>query len=428
MAPRKPSDSELIADLLADAKVAALYGQRVGILPDAELQKAIHDVEALPKRSWADEPVLRMQTELNKTMRNLSPITLAELKGPEAPFVRSTGLTVQSVAFVFFSVLLVVCAAWFTLSYNQGNALIQSIQRLDETKARTRIYELAREIVTDSVNPGITSAQAEGDESIKVNAAILANYFSKTDEMESLDREAQVISQSASLFIKQNVVVIGLWEQGITGVLSAFSPAPAPDPNTPAANPVTPPCADPTPPSTNAGAPAVIPAGSTVAEAILLAITHTRDQSVQLTCTDKLNFHIFDFPPLTQYLVQLQEVVNVYGLWLLPALYGALGASMFHLRRLLNPILPNPSPLRLIYRFTVGAFAGIIIAWFWTPDTTTASDAHHVGFSIFAVAFLTGYGIDIFFALLDRLLNALTSGIGQIGASKPSGGGSASGG
>ncbi len=53
----------------------------------------------------------------------------------------------------------------------------------------------------------------------------------------------------------------------------------------------------------------------------------------------------------------------------------------------------------------MGGLAGIVLSWFFAPGTQLNSQLSNIGFGLFGLAFLFGYSIDIFFALLDRLVS-----------------------
>jgi hypothetical protein len=97
----------------------------------------------------------------------------------------------------------------------------------------------------------------------------------------------------------------------------------------------------------------------------------------------------------------------------LPLLYGMLGAVIFHMRRLLDPTVPDPSWLRFAYRIVLGGFAGIILVWFWTPSSQKVSQPEFATLTSFGLAFLVGFSTDVFFQALDRLVNYLAQAVGQ---------------
>ena len=98
--------------------------------------------------------------------------------------------------------------------------------------------------------------------------------------------------------------------------------------------------------------------------------------------------------------------------WLLPCLYGLLGACVFLMRKLLfvngGRGIRNDArivdQLSMLLRIALGGLAGIIIGWFWVPTGLSSSSvAISVSSVAFGVAFLAGFSIDSLFTLLDRL-------------------------
>jgi len=97
--------------------------------------------------------------------------------------------------------------------------------------------------------------------------------------------------------------------------------------------------------------------------------------------------------------------------YLLPLLYGILGARTFVLRSLSKEIedetFSGEKRTQHVLRVSLGALAGILVGWFsfLIPDETTT----FVGsISPLAIAFLVGYNIELFFSLMDRALFSIT--------------------
>ena len=97
--------------------------------------------------------------------------------------------------------------------------------------------------------------------------------------------------------------------------------------------------------------------------------------------------------------------------YLLPLLYGILGAGTFVLRSLSKEVedetFSDEKGTQHLLRVSLGALAGILVGWFsfLIPDETTTI----VGsISPLAVAFLVGYNIELFFSLMDRALFSIT--------------------
>jgi len=105
-----------------------------------------------------------------------------------------------------------------------------------------------------------------------------------------------------------------------------------------------------------------------------------------------------------------QEKVNLLVSWLLPGLYGILGACIYVLRVFMagnGHQHPRDSsalhPLSQLLRIALGGLAGVIIGWFWVPTTVTGDPAAvPISSFPFAVAFIAGFSIETVFTLLNR--------------------------
>ena len=94
-------------------------------------------------------------------------------------------------------------------------------------------------------------------------------------------------------------------------------------------------------------------------------------------------------------------VLVILQSYLLPLLYGILGASTSILRNLSNQIkevtYSEEAGIQHLLRIALGALAGIMVGWF-TPNGTTS----FIGsVSPLAIAFVVGYNIELFFSLMD---------------------------
>jgi hypothetical protein len=110
--------------------------------------------------------------------------------------------------------------------------------------------------------------------------------------------------------------------------------------------------------------------------------------------------------------------VNLLISWLLPGLYGLLGACVFLMRRMLSADAPGKNPARigvvhmlsLLLRAALGGLAGIIIGWFWVPTSLTATSSSIAVSAVpFGIAFLAGFSIDSLFALLEGLVKSFSA-------------------
>ena len=94
----------------------------------------------------------------------------------------------------------------------------------------------------------------------------------------------------------------------------------------------------------------------------------------------------------------LQNIITFYGLWILPALYALFGMMVFYFRSLINPDLHTPR--RPFVRAALTIIAGVSVSWLVNSFDATQFG----GLSVFTVAFLFGFSLDVFFNTLDRIV------------------------
>jgi hypothetical protein len=103
------------------------------------------------------------------------------------------------------------------------------------------------------------------------------------------------------------------------------------------------------------------------------------------------------------------SATEVLGLYLLPLLYGWLGALLWVVQRSMKASTEAAlEKLRPASRVVTGMVAGPLIGMFLSPEflNSLAFQA-----TPFAFAFAGGYGTDVFFALLDRVLSGVRSAL-----------------
>ncbi|MBB1487708.1 hypothetical protein [Oceanospirillum sediminis] len=99
--------------------------------------------------------------------------------------------------------------------------------------------------------------------------------------------------------------------------------------------------------------------------------------------------------------------IEILQSFVLPLLYGLLGAFIFVLRTLLLEIrsltYTSDSDIRYRLRLTLGSLGGMIVGWFLKPDDMDTLTA----LSPMALAFLMGYNVDILFSIMDRFIESI---------------------
>jgi hypothetical protein len=104
---------------------------------------------------------------------------------------------------------------------------------------------------------------------------------------------------------------------------------------------------------------------------------------------------------------RLDLILAFLGAYLLPMLYGLLGACAFVLRKLSDEIdkltYAHDARVRYALRLNIGLLSGLAVGWFVKPG---AGEPNVASLSPLALAFIAGYGSELFFVALDRLVQA----------------------
>lgn len=112
--------------------------------------------------------------------------------------------------------------------------------------------------------------------------------------------------------------------------------------------------------------------------------------------------------------------LNALQLYLLPILYGLLGAITYVLRTLAEQIrtltYTPETDIGFRLRMNLGALAGLVIVWFIKKDG--AAQLPFESLSQYAVAFAAGYSVELLFAAMDRFIGAFSGGSTAPGSQK----------
>lgn len=103
----------------------------------------------------------------------------------------------------------------------------------------------------------------------------------------------------------------------------------------------------------------------------------------------------------------IADKVAVRVSWLLPFLYGLLGSALFLMRNISSLRTPAMGSLAIVMRLSLGGVAGIVVGWFSSGSQASLQSVSSLSIP-FALAFLTGYGIDSMFGMFDRLNRAIS--------------------
>lgn len=373
-------------EFLADARRVASYGARAGKLRNSDLFWAINAVEALPARVWSAPEMVTLQTALNQAVADIAPATIRDLQVSD-PFTTLTSKRTRY-TLLAISLILMVVTAYFTVLYNRGTELLSRLDQIDASHPAEKMGAVARTWKTAA--PGKLAGGDDG--------AANETYYKLLDEVRDLDNKVKTYVLEYEEFNNDSP---GLQVLYYFSGLKAADAAPVDKKDLPNVK-----C--------GGAFPGLIatddkfnatPPGSILAE--------NRALMVNFACAESLMISPYSMPLLNQLGGEVRRMMSIYSQWVLPALYGALGALIFYMRAVLNPIIPDPPIEKIVHRVALGGFAGIIFAWFWMPPPDALKDFSGLSVNSFAIAFLIGFGIDVFFTALDRFVLFLQNMVSQ---------------
>ncbi|TPI64589.1 hypothetical protein FJ417_02870 [Mesorhizobium sp. B3-1-7] len=430
------SHDPLVSGLLADAKLVAGYG-RYGVFKDSALFAAIGDAEKLNDATASQPEVVKLQTVFNDCSNTVPFSTLAALRTGWSPGDMSRRTALATYFLIALSVTMMIVIGKLTYVYNRGVSINAELQEIDNNDFSARFGQSIRQVW--ATKKQLSSAAAQ--QASATDLTLLKDaYYNSVDSLHSLDQRFSSLLVRAQGFMTQEAPfpLWGMqWAYCKLSASSAKAGAPI-DFSNPRQMAIDQFCgqqialaqqqsgagnSQPLKQSdfdcrnngnTEGGTQAVSATGiAGQAEDVNADFDEaTRD----LQCEGVITITPNSISTLTLQAKTLSEVLSPYALWILPALYGALGGIMFHMRMILNPLLPNPPLSRLIHRIALGGLAGMILAWFMAPGTKLGGEVTGIGFSLFTFAFLFGFSLDIFFAILDQFVSMSVAGIKKFGS------------
>ncbi|TPJ36905.1 hypothetical protein [Mesorhizobium sp. B2-8-3] len=430
------SHDPLVSGLLADAKLVAGYG-RYGVFKDSALFAAIGDAEKLNGATASQPEVVKLQTVFNDCSNTVPFSTLAALRTGWSPGDMSRRTALATYFLIALSVTMMIVIGKLTYVYNRGVSINAELQEIDNNDFSARFGQSIRQVW--ATKKQLSSAAAQ--QASATDLTLLKDaYYNSVDSLHSLDQRFSSLLVRAQGFMTQEAPfpLWGMqWAYCKLSASSANAGAPI-DFSNPRQMAIDQFCgqqialaqqqsgagnSQPLKQSdfdcrnngnTEGGTQAVSATGiAGQAEDVNADFDEaTRD----LQCEGVITITPNSISTLTLQAKTLSEVLSPYALWILPALYGALGGIMFHMRMILNPLLPNPPLSRLIHRIALGGLAGMILAWFMAPGTKLGGEVTGIGFSLFTFAFLFGFSLDIFFAILDQFVSMSVAGIKKFGS------------
>jgi hypothetical protein len=418
-------DSEA-QELLQDAALVLHYAARAGRLPDDGLVTAINRVRsASPDAVSPELPAL--VAALNGAVRSIAPMTLAELRAGLSPFDPrgQARLRRSQIIFAVLTIVLAALVADYTEYLHRQDTAMSTLRQLQESRPLDKLNDLRKMVQIESVLS-------------KHDPIHYDKYHrSMTELRDLLDR------LSGAYEVLSSVKTQGTYLSRVTawiGQVTRSHPAPA----------------DARPNSNAAGGdggdvttrhPNIPHVPTTYEEAAAAAKVDAAKVDAADVCDERFELPAGQpkkYPPWVKLIVAdsqaeqcfseklrlsfnslggtaplffgIQTSMATLNGWVLPFLYGLLGASVFVMRTLMDPRAPALGFAPALLRVSLGGIAGIIIGWFSISTGATGQAVPSISVVPFGLAFCAGFSIEILFSVLDRINKTLTD---QTSSPKP---------
>lgn len=397
-------NDEDLNDLVNDAFRVARYGVRTGRFTDGTLFEALQKVKASGV-SWSNAAIVDLQAALNLAIAAIRPVTLADLRNWD-PFETPPRITnmrkAGKIAFMLAAILLMFVCGYYTIWQKKATALLSELAATEALPQDRLVNELLFYTGDDG---GDAVAQRLPDITVS----------DKVDELRAIHGRKQLNHAAYNELEVSSVVFRPQWNRFVNHARGLFSATvtPANAANAPLGTGTEPPAADGMKPPVNCAQDVDPRPAVRDLEALGSRVGHRDALRREVFCILDIDMPQDDArtnaAAMTLFLTQW---IDVLGLWMLPGLYGALGAMMFFMRNFLDPLLPEPSVMKVVLRVCMGMFAGVSVAWVWAPSALIQGiGITDVSIAALTLAFLVGFGIEVFFALLDKLVTMISGTI-----------------
>lgn len=392
--------------LLEDAKSVALYGSRSGKLTSATIFLAISRFEQAPQKTWSAPETANLQTALAQAVADIAPVTLVDLR-LNNPFSRGHQKSWKRYVLICISILLMALTAHLTVTYNKQKDFVSRVAQLRAENPYSKLGTVAR---------------AWRDATASNDAKPTEAYFIMLDEIRSIDRVTKELTYISEDLKKPwyELLEEAFWPGSANyiekSVAASESKAVPEQKDSQTENAAGPGKKQPVPENPSqtirsyCGVSDSVGGGIPVADKFFETgpgkqLLANRILNLNFSCAEGFYINPETIGPILQQEQYFQQLLALYSQWLLPALYAALGSLVYYMRSVLNPTIPDPGYEHIAHRVALGAFSGIIFAWFWSPGSGAQDGLSALTVNSFAVAFIIGFSIDIFFTALDRFVS-----------------------
>ncbi len=413
------------ADLLSSLREAVDYATTAGLLNDANALATLDAAESARRDGQAPD-LKAVSQALNDMVALIAPLTLADLHFHRNPLSRENQARTRMYQFWLpvMALLTLVLIGYLMQSLRQAQSFVARVEQVQSQHPEQRLAALQQMVLVDKLLAASSS---------KPGSSVRVQYLEKLSEMQRLNDELVALSALADD-----------WLSGPGDAFSGLSSLP-PEPELDSG--AAPPAAaaesvgglNQTGGTGEAGhadsSAATLEASAQGSTAVEETTVLCEGKDGELLLPDRLKklpqwMQEMAFDDLRTFCFRLQlagsgsrsmpefksilsklgaamptikDKIRLRSEWLLPFLYGLLGSMLFVMRTIGNIRLPAMHDMSILMRIALGGMAGIVVGWFSIGDPgATAGITSAIAWP-FVLAFVTGYGIEALFSVLDRM-------------------------
>src|SRR5215471_795074 len=386
----KSEASDIIAGLIEDGYLVLKYASRAGKLVDDTLPHALREADTC-LREGRDPDMAALSKALNAAVIRIEPLTLIDLRLGRSPFDHAQYPYIRRVQYCLcgLSVLVAASIAFYSHAVLRQEGALREYHETQAAKISDKFAVLRRLVTQEKV---LRTKDPRAYEA----------YVRSVGELKDLS--SRILSNRAAL-VELSQDSNWPFERELKAGLDLFGKKITPSPS----------------PTTGDGGSSSDSRGADkVQDDVCEQVTPLRDKATDQELAQRENLDEYCFTrtlnlgpsSLSTYapsseVGEIQDRMVLYNVWILPFLSGLLGAAVFLLRDSLNPMTATFGASRAIVWLAIGAVSGIIIGWFWAPSSLVGTELGKASSIPLALAFVTGYSIDILFSALERMRRAL---------------------
>lgn len=432
-----------VSILAADLRLAVEYASKAGLLRDRQVLDAIQAAQQTTNQTGPQTDVYTITSALNAVAQTIDPMTIADLRFGRDPFSDANQQRSKRLQFwlTFFCLVILFLIGYSMNALRIEQGVIASLNELQDLHPELKLTAL-RMI-------------AERDEPISKRTALFEEYHQKVGELKQINGKMALTYTRALEADNIPLFPLGTY---LDHPFSKFRPSlaastpylsstpaippeansaaspPRPELETPVKLPISGP-GDRSPGRTNDSNEVTVEAQELCAEDSEGGGLKVPKEAVhypkwmRTVLSDTLSDFCFQLKVLSSdgqgtilnqamdqltFVNHIKDKVSLRVSWFLPFLYGLLGSAVFMMRNAASVRTPVMEWFPIVMRLSLGGVAGIVMGWFSVSPSPVIQNTTSLSLP-FALAFLTGYGIDALFTFLDRLNRA----IGDIPKNKP---------